>query len=165
MRVFLLLMFLPVSLMGQEFEHTKVWEEGMVTPPASLDSISWIAGHWRGEAMGAATEEIWSPPLGGSMMGSFKLAGPDTVMFYELMHIQQQGEHLLLQIRHFHGNLFAWEEPEETVDFAFIGMDETHAWFDGLTFERIDDKHMNVHVIIGHDSEDPEEATFEYELY
>ena len=43
------------------------------SPKATLADIAWLSGHWRGEAFGGITEEIWSPPLGDSMMGSFKL--------------------------------------------------------------------------------------------
>ena len=44
-----------------------------------LENISWIAGHWKGEAFGGITEEIWSEPSGGSMMASFKLVVDDNV--------------------------------------------------------------------------------------
>ncbi len=48
--------------------------EGGNSPEATLEDVSWIAGHWKGEAFGGIAEEIWSPPLGDSMMFVFKLA-------------------------------------------------------------------------------------------
>lgn len=36
--------------------------ENQKSPTASLADAEWIAGHWRGEAFGGITEEIWSPP-------------------------------------------------------------------------------------------------------
>lgn len=164
--LFLLLLISPIFLCAQDqsFEHTKNYDDRLGSPNALLEDVAWIAGHWRGEAMGAMTEEIWSPPLGGSMMGSFKLAGPDSVVFYELMHIQQQGQTLLLQIRHFSGNLFAWEDKEETVDFRLVEITEDQAIFDGLTFQRISDEEMIVYVQIGEGNK-VSEVGFEYHLY
>lgn len=163
---FLLLLISPIFLCAQDqdFEHTKNYDDRLGSPDALLEDVAWIAGHWRGEAMGAMTEEIWSPPLGGSMMGSFKLAGPDSVVFYELMHIQQQGQTLLLQIRHFSGNFFAWEDKEETVDFRLVEITENKVVFDGLTFRRISDEEMIVYVQIGEGNE-VSEVGFEYRLY
>jgi hypothetical protein len=37
--------------------------------PKKLDSIAWIAGHWRSTAGGETTEELWLPPRGGMMLG------------------------------------------------------------------------------------------------
>lgn len=162
--LFLLLTIFPFFLSAQSFEHTKNYDDRLGSPNALLEDVAWIAGHWRGEAMGAMTEEIWSPSLGGSMMGSFKLAGPDSVSFYELMHIQQQGQTLLLQIRHFSGNLFAWEDKEGTVDFRLVEITENEVIFDGLTFTRISDEAMIVYVQIGED-DDISEVGFEYRLY
>lgn len=162
--LFVLLTIFPFCLFSQSFEHTKNYDDRLGSPNALLEDVAWIAGHWRGEAMGAMTEEIWSPPLGGSMMGSFKLAGPDSVVFYELMHIQQQGQTLMLQIRHFSGNLFAWEDKEETVDFRLVEITEDQVIFDGLTFQRISDEEMIVYVQIGEGNE-VSEVGFEYRLY
>lgn len=166
MRHFFFLLFLisPVFLCAQDFVHTKSYDDRLGSPNALLEDVAWISGHWRGEAMGAMTEEIWSPPLGGSMMGSFKLAGPDSVVFYELMHIQQQGQTLMLQIRHFSGNLFAWEDKEETVDFRLVEITEDQAIFDGLTFRRISEEEMIVYVRIGK-SEEESEVAFRYWRY
>ena len=38
-----------------------------------LENLNWMVGHWQGEAFGGVCEEIWSPPSGGSMTGTFKL--------------------------------------------------------------------------------------------
>lgn len=162
--LFFLITVFPIFLSAQSFEHTKSYDDRLGSPNALLEDVAWIAGHWRGEAMGAMTEEIWSPPLGGSMMGSFKLAGPDSVVFYELMHIQQQGQTLLLQIRHFSGNLFAWEEMEETVDFKLVEITENEVIFDGLTFEKVSDEEMIVYVRIGKEGEEAE-VGFVYHSY
>ena len=65
--------------------NTLKFTENSVSPEAKLSDVSWIAGHWKGEAFGGITEEIWSPPLGDSMMFSFKLVVDQKVVFYEIV--------------------------------------------------------------------------------
>jgi len=48
-----------------------------------------LQGHWKGEAFGGITEEIWSPPLGDSMMFVFKLVDEGKVVFYEIGGIRE----------------------------------------------------------------------------
>ena len=44
------------------------------SPTANIDQVSWISGHWVGEAMGGQTEEIWSSPKANSMMCVFRFS-------------------------------------------------------------------------------------------
>ena len=43
---------------------------GKTSPTASIEQLSWLAGHWRGEALGGIVEEHWAPPSAGSMENS-----------------------------------------------------------------------------------------------
>jgi len=132
------------------------------SPQATLDDVTWIQGDWRGEAFGGQIEEIWSPPLGGSMMGSFKMVMKDEISFYELMHIQEKANTLLLQIRHFNPDFTGWETQNESVDFALVKIDGAFVYFDGLTFEKISANEMQVHVLMSEAGESPQEASFRY---
>lgn len=143
-------------------QNTLSFEEGTVSPNADLSIISWMEGHWKGEAFGGIVEEIWSPPLGGSMMFSFKLVSDDAVQFYELGHIQETNETLLLQLKHFHGNLKGWEEKDETVDFKLVKVDGDTVYFDDFTIEKIGDNEMNVYVVIGQQDGTSKEVKFNY---
>ena len=129
---------------------------------ANLEDIAWIAGHWKGSAFGGTTEEIWSPPLGDSMMFSFKLVSDGKVQFYELGHIRQVDETLLLQLRHFHGNLKGWEEKDETVDFKLVKIEGNSIYFDDFTFEKISNDEINLYVVIGQDDGTEDEVKFNY---
>ncbi|WP_222982999.1 DUF6265 family protein [Flagellimonas meishanensis] len=142
-------------------QKTMQWSEGHTSPPASLDDVSWIAGHWQGEAFGGLAEEIWSPPLGGSMMFVFKLVNNDKISFYEVGHIQEIDNSLILQLKHFHGNLHGWEEKDETVDFKLIKIEGATAFFEGFTIEKINEDEINMHVLIGGENK-AEEVTFAY---
>ena len=143
-------------------QNTRSLQEGMTSPTATLEEVSWITGHWQGEAFGGIAEEIWAPPLGGSMMFVFKLVNDGKVSFYEIGHIQQQGETLLMQLKHFHGDLKGWEEKAETVDFKLVKVEEGKLYFEGLTFEQVSDDEMNVYVVVGEEGGEVQEVKFNY---
>lgn len=132
------------------------------SPKATLEAVSWIAGHWKGEAFGGIVDEIWSPPLGDSMMFVFKLVAEDKVQFYEVGHIQQVGETLILQLKHFHGSLKGWEEKDETVDFKLVKLENNRVYFDGFTIEKISANEINMYVVIGDENGSSEEVKFNY---
>ncbi len=150
-----------LSFVGLQAQHTLKYQENYVATKASLQDISWISGYWTGEAFGGKTEEIWSNPLGNSMMFSFKLVVDNQVKFYELGTITEKDNTLLLQLKHFDANLHGWEEKEETVDFKFIKLDGNKVFFDQFTFEKISDTEMNIYVVI-HNNGKEKEAKFNY---
>ncbi|PIB37835.1 DUF6265 family protein [Maribacter sp. 4G9] len=160
MRLFLFFSVLFVQSMVAQ--NTISWEEGMTSPDASLKHVEWMTGHWKGEAFGGITEEIWSPPLGGTMMFSFKLVVEGTVSFYELGHIREVDETLLFQLKHFDGDLFGWEEKEETIDFRLVKIEGNRVFFDDFTLERISDQEVNIYVVIENDDGTQEEVRFNY---
>lgn len=143
-------------------QNTISFEEGNISPKATLEEVTWIEGHWRGEAFGGIVEEIWSPPLGGSMMFSFRLIADGKVQFYELGHIQQIDETLILQLKHFHGNLKGWEEKDETVDFKLNKIEGNRIYFDDFTFEKINENEINLYVMVDNEDGASEEVKFNY---
>ncbi|MGF1558531.1 MAG: DUF6265 family protein [Flavobacteriaceae bacterium] len=157
----LLPLFLLISFVSRA-QNTIAFTEGNRSPKASLSDVSWIQGHWKGEAFGGITEEIWSPPLGDSMMFSFKLVVDSKVSFYEIGHIQQQGETLLLQLKHFGGDLKGWEEKDEMENFKLVKLDGNRIYFDEFTFERINTDEINLYVVIGNEDGSHEEVRFNY---
>lgn len=123
-------------------------EEGQESPQASLNDIDWLAGYWKGEAFGGITEEIWSKPLGGSMMGSFKLVVDEQVSFYELMTITEFENSLLLRIKHFDWELVGWEEKDKSVEFRLVEVTPDAIYFDGLSMKKINENEIKVYVVI-----------------
>jgi hypothetical protein len=154
----LLFLFATLSCIGQ---NTLSLQEGATSPKATLSEISWMEGHWKGEAFGGITEEIWSPPLGGSMMFSFKLVVDGVVNFYELGHIRELDETLIFELKHFGGDLKGWEEKEEVQSFKLVKTTENKLYFEGFTFERISDIEINIYGLI-HESDKEEELKFNY---
>ncbi|MEL0645580.1 DUF6265 family protein [Olleya sp. Ti.3.14] len=154
----LLLLFISISYSQT---NTLKFEDHMTSPKANLSQVSWIAGHWKGEAFSGITEEIWSPPLGDSMMFSFKLVNDGKVIFYELGGIRQVDDTLIFQLKHFGNDFKGWEEKDETIDAKLIKIDNNRAYFDQFTFERISDTEINIYVVIEENGQ-TEEVKFNY---
>lgn len=159
------LLLLTASLCYSQDYSSKVREarEDYKPPSATINQFGWISGYWTGEALGGKVDEVWSPAGGGAMMGMFRLYFGDKTEFYELCTISEEKETVILRLKHFGRNLSGWEEKDETVDFRLISVKKNLAYFDGLTFEKIDDQHMNIYVIIGEAAERYIEK-FEYKL-
>ena len=141
--------------------NTLKYNETEGSPKATLKDVAWIAGHWRGEAFGGITEEIWSPPLGNSMMFSFKLVNNNKVVFYELGAITETNETLLLQLKHFGPDFKGWEEKEESEIFKLVKIEKNRVFFNEFTFEKISDNEINLYVVISEEGE-TEEVKFNY---
>lgn len=156
----LTLMSLP-TFAQDKFPNTMFYNDSTSPPIADLSSIDWLAGHWRGEAFGGVTEEIWTPPLGGSMMGTFKLVINNKVSFYEIETIIEENNTLILKLKHFHANLKGWEEKDETVDFRLVKVTDNKVYFDGFTIEKIGDSEINMYVVI-EDGGQQSEVKFNY---
>jgi hypothetical protein len=127
-----------------------------------LKNISWLAGNWKGEAMGGITEENWSKPSGGSMMATFKLIKDGKVTFYEIEIIREIENSLILQLKHFNNDLKGWESKDDTVDFPLVEITSKKVIFEGMTFEKISDKEMNVYVVMHNKDGSTETLKFNY---
>lgn len=159
-------LFLIMALGGspsyaQSFKNTLVYDSLAGSPNATINDFSWIAGHWRGEAMGGIIEEVWTPPLAGAMMGSFKLTEGNSVVFYELETLTEENGTVILRLKHFGADLNGWEEKDETVDFKLIKFNKNKAYFDGLTFELVNANELSIYVVI-EDSGEAQEVKFEF---
>jgi hypothetical protein len=143
-------------------QKTIALKEGMEAPKARLSQMSWMTGHWKGEAFGGTTEEIWSPPAGGSMMFVFRLIVNDAVNFYEIGHIREHEGTLWFELKHFGTDLKGWEEKDEVQRFRLIKIADNSAYFDGFTFERVDQNEINIYALIQNNEGAEEEYTFNY---
>lgn len=165
----LLLILVLGSLLGlsqtlsaqNSFPNTLTYHDSIGSPKADLSAIAWLAGHWRGEAFGGIVEEAWTTPLGGSMMGSFKLVVEGEVQFYELETIVEEEGSLILRLKHFNGDLTGWEEKDKTVDFPLVKVEPNKVYFGGFTIEKISDDAITMYVIVGSEGK-AEEVSFAY---
>jgi len=61
----------------------------------TLDSLSWIAGSWRGTSSGVEMEEHWTAPKGNSMIGIHRDVAKGRTASFEFLRIEQQGERIV----------------------------------------------------------------------
>lgn len=155
------ILFLSHCKAQENVSNTLSISEEMTSPKASLDDVSWIEGHWKGEAFGGIAEEIWSPPLGDSMMFVFKLVADESVQFYEVGGIRQIGETLIFQLKHFGNDFKGWEEKDETVDAKLVKIEKNRVYFDDFTFEKVTDDEINIYVVVD-EKGTKEEVKFNY---
>jgi hypothetical protein len=96
------------------------------------------------------------------MMGMFRASRENAVRFYELLAIAEEAGSLILRIKHFNPDLSSWEAQDESMVFPLVRVDDRHAYFDGLTFEREGTDALNVYV--RHDEKDgsQRELVFNY---
>lgn len=160
--IFSISIFLLLGCNAQNESHTLSLAPGQESPAATIDQVAWIEGAWKGEAFGGTVEEVWNPPSAGTMMGMFKSEKDGVVNFYELMIIAEQGNSLMMRLKHFNADLSGWEEKEETVDFPLVKLDPDAAYFDGLTFEKISEEEMHVYVVVGMEDGEKQEMKFVY---
>lgn len=157
-RIFILLFALiPSALISQ---NTVSLGDGK-SPKANLSQVAWIAGHWQGEAFGGITEEVWTAPLGDSMIGSFKLVVGNKTEFYEICQMIQENETIMFRLKHFDGKLKGWEEKNETQDFPLVKMEKDAVYFDNFTIKRISEDHIIFYVVVDSDGKS-EEVEFKY---
>ena len=142
-------------------EHTLTMDEGVTSPRAKIQNMAWITGEYECHAFGGLSHEIWTSPRGNNMMGAFQLIDKNNVSFYEIMTIVEEQGSLVLRLKHFDKKLHGWEEKDETIDFPLVKMEEKKAYFDGLTFEYVSRKAINVYVALDHDGS-VEEVLFAY---
>jgi hypothetical protein len=125
-------MTLAVSVLAA----TMTLAEGAASPPATIQDVAWIAGHYACEALGGTAEEIWLPPRAGAMLATFRMIRDDKPSFYEIATISEENGSLMLRILHFDAALHGWEkEKNGPQQFPLVKLEKGKAYFSGFTFE------------------------------
>ena len=140
MRRLLLLLTLPLlaspgpnARLGQDAPS----QDPVVAKPAlKIEDFAWLAGEWRGKGLGGICEEIWSRPLAGTMVGTFRLVKDGQVVFYEIMVLGADEKGFALKVKHFSKDFVAWEDKKGCVRFAAESVTKNTAKFNGLRFAR-----------------------------
>lgn len=127
-----------------------------------VDELSWISGYWVGTGLGGEVEEIWSTPKNGKMYCVFRYDSGEEFVFSEHVTLTSTEKGVSMLVKHFSADFHAWEEKEEYVNFPLIKIMGQKAFFDGCTFERVNNE-LKIYVSISHDGVVTEEL-FHYRL-
>lgn len=106
----------------------------------NIEEYSWLVGSWKGDGFGGISEEIWSKPDSGTMMGMYRHIKDGKLVFYEFLLLNETG----LRLKHFHPDLKGWEEKDETTFFEMIDYSPTKIELKGLSFEKKSENTMEI---------------------
>jgi hypothetical protein len=101
---------------------------------ATLADFLWLIGEWDGTGLGGSTQEMWSPPAGGAMMGMFRQLKGGQLAFYEFLTLVERDGSVVLRLKHFHPDLTGWEEKAQVLEFPLVSLTPTQATFNAMTF-------------------------------
>lgn len=133
----LLLIGLSFTTFAQEPQtaNTIKLSAGQASEPAKIADVAWLAGSWTGTGLGGVSQETWSRPENGEMLGTYRLLKDGKPIFYEMLWLREVNGTLIMRLKHFNPDLSGWEEKDKTVDFKFVKKDGKRLYFSGLTFE------------------------------
>jgi Domain of unknown function (DUF6265) len=86
-----------------------------VQPKPTLNDFAWLAGRWQGAWGPRVAQQVWMPPKGGVMSGTFQEVENDTTLVIELFTLVQKPDGIKLYFRHFTPTLAPWETSTPTV--------------------------------------------------
>lgn len=115
---------------------------------ATIADIAWLTGEWTGTGLGGVSEETWSAPAAGGMIGMYRLLVDGKPSFYEFMNLVEENGSLVLKLKHFNPDLTGWEDKDKFVSFRLAKLAPNEAWFGGLTFRRLDANRMETFLAI-----------------
>ena len=87
---------------------------------SDLSGLAWFEGRWRASVWEGTADEMWTGPLGGTMVGVFRFTKGDKFQFTEMMHIESEGSDIYLRLKHFNFGLKGWEEKNDNVSLKLI---------------------------------------------
>lgn len=116
-------------------EHTIKASAHATGIDADLNQFKWLIGEWSGEGFGGQCLESWSPPAGGSMMGTFRLVKDGKLNFCEVFLLSKSDQGVVLKLKHFDDQLVGWEAKDKSVNFPLLKVAKNTAWFGGLTYQ------------------------------
>ncbi|TAH38253.1 MAG: hypothetical protein EYC70_06420 [Planctomycetota bacterium] len=88
---------------------------------SELAALTWLSGSWAGEAGGILTEEHWTAPMGGSMLGMARSSQGGRQVFFEYARIEARS-----------GNIYYLASPlgREPVPFRLAESEPQRAVFE-----------------------------------
>lgn len=109
-------------------------QEASPPPPpaaATLADVAFMTGHWIGGDPGDLSEEVWSAPEGDSLIGMWRYVAKGRTRIYEILTLTQEGENVVLRIRHFDRKLVSREEKDRAVELPLVSKSANEAVFEG----------------------------------
>lgn len=144
-------------------ENTWQLDKETKSPPKGrLNEVAWLSGTWQGKGLGGDCEEWWGEGRDGNMQGAFRFDLNGKLIFTEHFVLSEEGESLLLRLKHFGPALKGWEEKDACVEFKLVEVKEREVRFEGLTYRLVDPNHLEAYVVVGTEGGEKKEEKFEF---
>jgi uncharacterized protein DUF6265 len=103
------------------------------TLKATVEQLGFVTGAWTGTLGDRTIEQHWSAPLGGSIVAMYRSIQANRVTLYELLAIEQEGEGVVLRIKHFAPGpgLVSREAKDESANNRLVRVEGRTAVFEG----------------------------------
>ena len=100
---------------------------------ATVDQLAWVTGAWTGTLNDRIIEQHWSAPLAGSIVAMYRSIRANKPTLYELLAIEQEGEGVVLRIKHFApgAGLVGREAKDQSIDYPLVSLGDRTAVFEG----------------------------------
>ena len=95
----------------------------------ALSPLAFLTGRWVGAGHAEVQEENWSPVIGNSMTGSFRVVQSGRPVFYEFWVVEVDQNRPVLKLKHFNADLAGWEEKNASIKMPLISTAEGDAVF------------------------------------
>ncbi len=138
---------------------------------ATVDQLAWVTGAWTGRLGERTIEQHWSAPLAGSIIAMYRSIQGNRATLYELLAIEQEGEGVVLRIKHFApgAGLVSQEAKDQSMDHTLVRLEGRTAVFEGgagpsptrITFTNPDPDTLNITVLRQRDGK-PVSTEFKY---
>ncbi|MEP3052176.1 MAG: DUF6265 family protein [Erythrobacter sp.] len=144
--------------------ETRIGQEGFESPPAQLAQLDWLIGQWAGYGIGGARSmESWLAPIGGTMVGTFvQETAEGSIMFTEHMYLMQEGETLVLRLKHFNADLTGWEEKDDMLTFRLVAIEDCAVYFNALTLRCADSENPGAGLVAAVRMQSGDELLFQF---
>lgn len=133
-------------------------EDGMPSPTAKIEVLSWMEGRWQStpteKSFSGGGDHVIYGPRDGQMPGLVRVMNKDrkTVMMFELSSFLEVDGTLSYRNRHFAPDMVAWQAPEEYVDRRLVALEGNTAYFHGISFVNRGPNKMGVSFVLTDDT-------------
>jgi hypothetical protein len=95
----------------------------------ALQPLAFLSGRWVSEKPDEVQEESWSPVMGDSVTGSFRVVAGGKPVFYEFWAVELEANQPVMKMKHFNAGFVGWEAKDVSVRMPLVSSAKDDAIF------------------------------------
>ena len=124
-------------------------------PTVTVNDLRWMTGYWSGPLGDQVMEENWNVPLGGTIAGLVRMAGPGGTRMIELVIIREHEQSLRLTLQQFNPDFSPQASAPQSMalvstgerSVTFANTDESPG-LKSLTYSRLTDDQYTIEAVL-----------------